>query len=52
MSNILFLGIWIGGIVGITLYKSNKKDKIEIMSVRKELKKVRLLDKADRESIL
>ena len=49
---IIIIGIWIGGIIGITLYKSNKNYKIEIMSVRKELKKVRLLDKADKESIL
>ena len=51
MPNILFLGIWIGGIIGITLYKSNKNDKIEIMSVRKELKKIRVMEKSDRESL-
>ena len=49
---IIIIGIWIGGIIGITAYKSNNSSKIEIMSVRKELKKVRLLDKADRESII
>ena len=48
---IIIIGIWIGGIIGITAYRS-RNNKVEIMNVRKELKKVRLLDKADRESII
>lgn len=48
---IIIIGIWVCGIIGIIAYRS-KNNKIEIMSVRKELKKVRLLDKADMESII
>ena len=47
----IFLGSWILGITGITLIISSKSDKIEIMNVRKELKKIRIMEKSDRESL-
>ena len=47
----IFLGSWILGITGITLIISSKSDKIEIMNVRKELKKIRVMEKSDRESL-
>ena len=47
----IFLGSWILGITGIALIISSKSDKIEIMNVRKELKKIRIMEKSDRESL-
>ena len=47
----IFLGSWILGITRITRIISRISDKIEIMNVRKELKKIRIMEKSDRESL-
>ena len=52
MEQIIFLGLWVTMTTGIMAYKiMHNTDKIEIMSVRNELKKIRKLEKIDRETL-
>lgn len=52
MEQIVFLGLWITITTGVMMYKIiHKTDKIEIMSVRSELKKIRKIEKIDRETL-
>ena len=52
MEQIVFLGLWVTMTTGIMAYKiMHNTDKIEIMSVRGELKKIRKIEKIDRETL-
>jgi hypothetical protein len=52
---IMVLGLFLtSNVVAFSIYKiknRNKEDKIEIMSVRSELKKIRKLDEIDKKSM-
>lgn len=51
---LITLGIFLtSNLIAYTAYcvKTNNKDKIEIMSVRSELKKIERLNKADKDSL-
>jgi hypothetical protein len=50
---VIITGFIVSNLVAFTIYtvKGNNKDKIEIMSVRSELKKIDRLNKAEKDSI-